>query len=139
MKDIDKNINSLVYEVTSGDYLNDINSSNGNIKVIHSIAIKKAGLWSVTLEPGEYYYKHVFYPLESVSSTFFITIYSEKFSFPFHTYYAQSALKGSSAFNIIIPWHFVINDTFTFNISVNSINNENTELNSLIEISKKVN
>lgn len=139
MLDIDRNINSLVYEITSGDYINDLSSTTvDSFKVVNSITIKNVGSWKIELNPGEYYFKHILYPVESDNSKIFIEIYSAKFSFPIHSYYAQSTLIGSSSFNVIIPWHFVINNPITFNISVNSINNATLKLNSLIEINKKV-
>lgn len=139
MLDIDRNINSLVYEITSGDYINDLSSTTvDSFKVVNSIIIKNIGSWKIALNPGEYYFKHILYPVESDNAKMFIEIYSSKFSFPIHSYYAQSTLIGSSSFNVIIPWHFVINNPITFNISVNSISNATLKLNSLIEINKKV-
>lgn len=42
MLDIDRNINSLVYEITSGDYINDLSSTTiDNFKAVYSITIKK--------------------------------------------------------------------------------------------------
>lgn len=61
MLDIDRNINSLVYEITSGDYINDLSSTAiDNFKTVYSITIKNAGSWKITLEPGEYYYSVAF-------------------------------------------------------------------------------
>ena len=108
------------------------------LKTIYSINIKTIGNWKITLEPGEYYYKHILYPVESDNSAIFVGIYSTKFSFPINSYYAQSSLAGSSTVNVIIPRHFVINDTITLNINVTSISNATLQLNSLIEINKKV-
>jgi hypothetical protein len=68
----------------------------------------------------------------------FASVYSEIYSFPVHSYYAQSTLKEGSAFTVIIPWHFVINNPTTFTISINNVNNANLTLSSLIEISKRV-
>lgn len=139
MLDIDRNINSLVYEITSGDYINDLSSGTiDNFAVIHSINVNNVGSWKIALDPGEYYFKHILYPVESDNSMIFIEVYTSKFLFPIHSYYAQSALTESSTFNVIIPWHFVINNPITFNISVNNINNATLKLKSLIEINKKV-
>lgn len=139
MLDIDRNINSLVYEITSGDYINDLSSTTiDNFVVVHSITAKNVGSWKITLDPGEYYFKHILYPVESDNYMIFTEIFSSKFSFPIHNYYAQSALTGSSAFNVIIPWHFVINKQITFNISINKTTNATIKLDSLIEINRKV-
>lgn len=138
MLDIDRNVNSLVYEVTSGDYINNLSPTTDNFKTVHSINIKQVSSWKITLDPGKYYYKHILYPVESGNSLIFVSVYSEIYSFPVHTYYAQSTLKEGSPFTVIIPWHFVINNPTTFTISVNNITNANLTLSSLIEISKRV-
>lgn len=138
MLDIDRNVNSPVYEITSGDYINDLRPATNNFKTVHTINVKKISSWEITLDPGEYYYKHILYPVESGNSKIFVSIYSEIYSFPMHTYYAQSTLKGGSAFTVIIPWHFVINNPITVTISVNSIDNADITLSGLIEISKRV-
>lgn len=138
MLDIDRNVNSLVYEVTSGDYINNLSSTTDNFTAVRSININKPSSWKITLDPGEYYYKHMLYAVESGNSMIFVGIYSETYSFPMHTYYAQSTLKEDSAFTVIIPWHFVINKPLAFTISVNKMSNENLTLKSLIEISKRV-
>lgn len=138
MLDIDRNVNNFVYEITSGDYINNLSPTTNNFKIVSSINVKQVSSWKITLDPGEYYYKHILYPVESGNSMIFVSVYSEIYSFPIHTYYAQSTLKGGSPFTVIIPWHFVINNPITFTISVNNIGNVNLTLSSLIEISKKV-
>lgn len=138
MLDTDRNVNSIVYEITSSDYINDLSPATNNFKTVSTIDVKQISSWKITLDPGEYYYKHILYPVESGNSKIFVSIYSAIYSFPLYTYYAQSTLKGGSAFTVIIPWHFVINNPITLTISVNKIDNADITLSGLIEIKKKV-
>lgn len=77
MTDIDRNINSFLYE-TNDSISKKINinthvRNNSNVIYSANVSATNGGnivVPSVTLEPGEYYYRHTFYPVESNNDIF---------------------------------------------------------------------
>lgn len=136
MKDIDRNINSPLYEQAKIYHVYDVASEIlVNFKNVFTETVNKGGVYSVDIQPGEYYYRHILEQVESDNSFFFITLYGKSFEYPFYSYYAQSPLTSSYT---VIPYHFIVDSPITINIIVRNINGENSKIKSSIQIKKKV-
>lgn len=136
MKDIDRNINSPLYEQAKIYHVNDIAPEIlVNFKNVFTETVNKGGVYTVDIQPGEYYYRHILEQVESDNSFFFITLYGKSFEYPFYSYYAQSPLTTSYT---VIPYHFIVDSPITINIIVRNINAENSKIKSSIQIKKRV-
>ena len=138
MKDIDRNINSPLYESAKIYHIND-NASEilANFKNVFSEPANKDAIYTVNLQPGEYYYRHILEPVESDNSFFFITLCGKNYEYSFYSYYAQSPLMGSASYNII-PYHFIVDNPTIIRIFVRNSNAESSKIKSSIRIAKRV-
>lgn len=137
MLDIDRNINSQLYYVSNMSYINDISSEiKNNFIDIFTKNINAPGSWSVNIEPGEYYYRHLLQPVESNNCMFFIALFGESSEYPIYSYYAQSPLQGTSTFNTI-PYHFIVDKPITIKIIVYN-NSVDCNIKGFISIKKRV-
>lgn len=140
MKDIDRNINSPLYEKSKITNITDLSYEiSDNFKNVFTANVNGTGSWSAELQPGEYYYRHSLKPVESDNSTFFVSLYGKSSVYPVFGYYAQSPLqandnRGSS----IIPYHFIIDNPIKIVILVQNINAESAKIKSSIQIMKRV-
>lgn len=137
MKDNDRNINSLLYYVSNMSYINDISSEiKNNFKDIFTKNINAPGSWTVNIEPGEYYYRHILQPVESNNCMFFIALFGEKSEYPIYSYYAQSPLQGTNTFNTI-PYHFIVDKPIRIKILIYN-NSVDCNIKGFINIKKRV-
>jgi hypothetical protein len=136
MKDIDRNINSPLYEQAKIYHVNNIAPEIlVNFKDVFTETINNGGVYTADIQPGEYYYRHILEQVESDNSFFFITLCVKSFEYPFYSYYAQSPLTASYT---VIPYHFIVDSPITIKIIVRNINAENSKIKSSIQIKKKV-
>lgn len=119
MKDIDRNINSPLYEISKISNMIDTASEIlVNFTNIYTAVINGAGVWNIELQPGEYYYRHVAQPIESDNSSFFIVVYGKSSEYPLYSYYIQSTLTAVSNRNSVIPYHFIIDTPIKSTIQI---------------------
>lgn len=138
MKDIDRNINSPLYEQAKIYHVNDIAPEIlVNFKNVFTQTINNGCIYSVDIQPGEYYYRHILQPVESDNSFFFITLCGKSSEYPFYSYYAQSPLTGNVSYTVI-PYHFIVDSPITIKIIVQNINAESSKIKSSIQIKKRV-
>lgn len=138
MKDIDRNINSPLYTLSKIIHINGIASNiTDNFTNVSSVNINGNGAWTAELQPGEYYYRHVLYPVESDNFNYYVEIHGQSSAYPIYSYYAQSPLAGSIDY-ITIPYHFVVDKPLIIAITASNINGENSKIKSVIQIKKRV-
>lgn len=138
MKDIDRNINSPLYTSNEIIHINNIASNiTDNFTNVLSINVNGNGSWTAELQPGEYYYRHVLYSVESDNFNYYVEMHGQSSAYPFYGYYAQSPLAGSIDY-IAIPYHFVVDKSLIIAITASSINGENSKIKSVIQIKKRV-
>ena len=138
MKDIDRNINSPLYTLSKIIHINDIASNiTDNFTNVLSLNLNGNGNWTCELQPGEYYYRHVLYSVESDNFNYYIEIHSQSSAYPIYSYYAQSPLAGSIEY-IVIPYYFVVDKPLTIAITAININGENSKIKSVVQIKKRV-
>lgn len=140
MIDIDRNINSPLYEKSKITNITDLSYEiSNNFKNVFSANVNSAGIWSIELQSGEYYYRHTLMPVESDNSSFFVLLYGKSSVYPLHSYYAQSPLETSAnRGSSIIPYHFIIDNPIKISILVQNINLETSKIKSTIQIVKRV-
>lgn len=137
MKDIDRNINSPLYTLNEIIHINGISYNiTDNFTNVLSENVNGNGNWSAELQPGEYYYRHVLYSVESDNYNY-VEIHGQSSEYPLYSYYAQSPLAGSVDY-IVIPYHFVVDKSLIINITASNINGENSKIKSVIQIKKRV-
>lgn len=128
MKDIDRNINSPLYTLSKIIHINDIAPDiTINFTNVFSVNANDSGAWSVKLQPGEYYYRHVLNSTESANSNYFLALYSQSSAYPIHSYYAQSPILGSVDY-IVIPYHFIVDKPLTLGILLRNIGGESSKI-----------
>lgn len=138
MKDIDRNINSPLYTLSKIIHINDIAPNiTDNFTNVLSVSVNGNGNWTAELQPGEYYYRHVLYSVESGNFNYYVEIYGQSSAYPIYSYYAQSPLAGSIDY-IAIPYYFVVDKPLIIGISVSNLNGENSKIKSVIQIKKRV-
>lgn len=128
MKDIDRNINSPLYTLSKIIHINDIAYNiTDNFTNVLSANVNGNGTWTAELQPGEYYYRHVLYSVESDNFNYYIEIHGQSSAYPIYSYYAQSPLAGSIDY-IAIPYHFVVDKPLIIGITASNINGENSKI-----------
>lgn len=138
MKDIDRNINSPLYTLSKIIHINDIASNiTDNFTNVLSVNANGKGNWTAELQPGEYYYRHVLYPVESDNFNYYFEIHGQSSAYPIYSYYAQSPLAESIDY-IVIPYHFVVDKPLIISIAAYNINGENSKIKSVIQLKKRV-
>lgn len=138
MKDIDRNINSPLYTLNEIIHINGIaRNITDNFTNVLSVNVNGKGNWTVKLQAGEYYYRHVLNSVESDNFNYYVEIHGQSSAYPFYSYYAQSPLAGTIDY-IVIPYHFVVDKPITIAIGVININGENSKIKSTIQIKKRV-
>lgn len=113
MKDIDRNINSYLYNVANSfNVYHDVTGLNYNmLKQVYSAFanvndnLNATTIGGTILEPGEYYYQHVLSTRVSEGSCLFSVIQNDK-QFPLFSYYVQTPISETRY--SIIPYHFLI-------------------------------
>lgn len=143
MKDIDRNINSYLYE-TDNVIFNKININTdvrNNSVVVYSADITAINGATITnpsaiLEPGEYYFRHTFFPVESNNDDFFFALYINDLNYPFCTYKQNSPLSGN---NISIPCSFNLDKKIKINIAIRKPDTQNYNIRSTINIFRRKN
>lgn len=140
MKDIDRNINSHLYTLSKIIHINAIASNiTDNFTNVFSVNVNGNGAWTVELQPGEYYYRHVLYSVESDNFNYYVEIHGQSSAYPIYSYYAQSPLtRGTGNDYIAIPYHFVVDEPLIIGITASNINGENSKIKSVIQIKKRV-
>lgn len=139
MKDIDRNINSPLFEISK--ISNTIDTASEilvNFTNIYTAVINGAGVRNVELQPGEYYYRHVAQPIETDNSSFFIVLYGKSSEYPLCSYYIQSPLTAVTNLNSVVPYHFIVDTPIKLTILVQNVNTENAKIKSTIQIKKRV-
>lgn len=139
MKDIDRNINSYLYNAANSfnvyhdvtglipRELRQVYSTNAN--VIDNL--NAANIGNITLEPGEYYYQHILNTEVSEGSCLFSVIQNDK-QFPLFSYYVNTPISNTQY--SIIPYHFLISKKTTINIEREKPTSENFKISSVIRI-----
>lgn len=143
MKDIDRNINSYLYE-NDNVIFNKISINTdvrNNSVVVYSADITATNGSTITnpsviLEPGEYYFRHTFFPVESNNDDFFFTLYINDSNYPFCTYKQNSPLSGN---NILIPCSFNLDKKIKINIGILKPDTQNYNIRSTINIFRRKN
>lgn len=101
MKDIDRNINSVVFSTLSS-IIQIIDVSNFNpseYKLIKQVSAnftnsKADTVLSINIDPGVYYYKHSLRQVTSNNAAcLFSLLTNQHYNDPFYSYYAQSPIK----------------------------------------------
>ena len=136
--DIDRNINLPLYGATNAIYINNFSSEiYTNYINVYSVSANNAGNWIFNLDSGEYYYLHVFNEVKSDNSLCLCTLFGDSKFYPITTYYAQSPLNTTGTYTAI-PFHFYLDRPTTINLHIRNPNSSPMNINSLIEIKKKV-
>lgn len=142
MLDIDRNINSSLYETDDNIYkkININTDVKNNSKLVYSktaTALNGGTISTPTtiLGPGEYYYRHKFFIVESNNDMFLFLLYTNNRDYPFFSYRQNSPLSGLS---IVIPYAFNLSTTTEINVAINFPGTQNYNINSIIEIYKRV-
>lgn len=143
MKDIDRNINSYLYNTANsfnvyhdvsglipGKELNQVYSVYAN--VIDNLNAEIIG--GTALEPREYYYQHILNTEISEGSCLFSLIQNDK-QFPLLSYYVQTPISETKY--SIIPYHFLITKKTKINIVREKPTSENFKIKSVIRIYKR--
>lgn len=143
MKDIDRNINSYLYNTANsfnvyhddsglipGKELNQVYSVYAN--VIDNLNSEEIG--GTALEPGEYYYQHILNTEISEGSCLFSLIQNDQ-QFPLLSYYVQTPISETKY--SIIPYHFLITKKTKINIVREKPTSENFKIKSVIRIYKR--
>lgn len=138
MKDIDRNINSYLYETDNVIFNTDVRNNSVVVYSTDIIAINGGTIMnpSVILEPGEYYFRHTFFPVESNNDDFFFTLYINDLNYPFCTYKQNSPLSGN---NIFIPCSFNLDKKIKINIAIRKPDTQNYNIRSTINIFRRKN
>lgn len=138
MKDIDRNINSPLYNMMKISYLTDVSHEIlSSFKNVFTKTVDGVNIYNTTLQPGEYYYRHILNSVESDNSFFFILICGNSAQYPIYSYYAQSPLKETIS-QITIPYHFYVDRPTAIRINIWNINAESSKISGSIEIYKRV-
>lgn len=142
MLDIDRNINSHLYETDDNIYkkININTDVTNNSKLIYSRTLTAFNGGAISapttiLEPGEYYYRHKFFVVESNNDMFLFLLYTKNRDYPFCSYRQNSPLSGLS---IVIPCAFNLSTTAEINVAIIFPDTQNYNINSAIEIYKRV-
>lgn len=142
MIDIDRNINSSLYETDDSisKKINiNINVRNNSIVVYSANVTATNGSTlvnpSVTLEPGEYYYRHTFYPVESNNDMFLFLLYTNDLNYPLWSYRQNSPLAENA---VSIPYSFNLNTKVKVNVAIYNPSTQNYNIKSTINIFKRV-
>lgn len=141
MKDIDRNINSYLYENDNAIF-NKININTdvrNNSDVVYSADVTATNggtivIPGVILEPGEYYFRHTFFPVESNNDDFLFTLYTNDLNYPFFTYKQNSPLSGN---NISILCSFNLDKKIKINIAIRKPDTQNFNIRSTINIFRR--
>jgi hypothetical protein len=138
MKDIDRNINSPLYEVSKISHITDISSEiTVNFKNVYTAQVNGAASYSVELQPGEYYFRHVLRPVEANNSMFFVILCGNSSAYPIYSYYAQSPLANTVG-ETVIPHHFIVDKPIELRIYIWNINEQTSTIKGTIQIKKRV-
>lgn len=124
MRDIDRNINSLIYEKID----NIENSLSIDINLSSAVLIKTAdvnitnditrqNVFFVTLKKGIYYYRHTFNKVDSDNLQCLFMAATKKIS-PFFSYYGQSPIIDSSLSSLIGRTFLVDKDNTDFYVYI---------------------
>ena len=140
MLDIDRNINSSLYETDDNIYkkININTDVKNNSKLIYSKTVSALNGASIStpttiLGPGEYYYRHKFFLVESNNDMFLL--YTNNRDYPFCSYRQNSPVSGLS---VVIPCSFNLSTTAEINVAIIFPGTQNYNINSIIEIYKRV-
>ena len=142
MKDIDRNINSFLYENDNAIF-NKININTdvrNNSVVVYSADITAINGGTIAippgviLEPGEYYFRHTFLQVESNNDDFFFTLYTNDLNYPFCSYKQNSPLSGN---NIFIPCSFNLDKKIKINIAIRKPDTQSFSIRSTINIFRR--
>ena len=138
MLDIDRNINLPLYETTNAIYINNFSSEiDENYINVYTIHPNNTGNWEFTLDSGEYYYIHIFNGVKSDNSLCLCTLFGDNKRYPITSYYAQSPINTTGTYTAI-PLHFSLNRPTKINLYVRNPNSSPMNINSVVEIKKKV-
>lgn len=142
MLDIDRNINSFLYENDNAIF-NKININTdvrNNSVVVYSVDITAINGGTIAippgviLEPGEYYFRHTFLPVESNNDDFFFALYTNDLNYPFCSYKQNSPLSGN---NIFIPCSFNLDKKIKINIAIHKPDTQSFNIRSTINIFRR--
>lgn len=140
MKDIDRN--SFLYENAIFNKINLNTDVRNNSVVVYSVDINAINGGTIAippgviLEPGEYYFRHTFYPVESNNDYFLFSLFTKDINYPFCTYKQNSPLSGT---NINIPCSFNLDKKIQFNIEIHKPNTQSFNISSKINIFRREN
>lgn len=143
MKDIDRNINSYLYNAANSfNVYHDVTGlvAGKELKQVYSAYanvidnLNAADIGNTELEPGEYYYQHILNTEVSEGSCLFSVIQNDK-QFPLFSYYVQTPISETK--HSIIPYHFLISKKTRINIVREKPTSENFKIKSIIRIYKR--
>lgn len=142
MEDIDRNINSYLYNAANSfNVYHDVSGLiPGELKQVYSAYanvidnLNAAEIGGTVLEPGEYYYQHILNTEISEGSCLFSVIQNDH-QFPLLSYYVQTPISETKY--SIIPYHFLISKKAKINIVREKPTSENFKIRSVIRIFKR--
>lgn len=142
MKDIDRNINSYLYNVANSfNVYHDVTGLiPGELKQVYSVYadvidnLNATEIGGTTLEPGEYYYQHILTTEVSEGSCLFSVIQNDH-QFPLFSYYVNAPISETKY--SIIPHRFLITKKTRINIEREKPTSENFKIRSVIRIYKR--
>lgn len=153
MKDIDRNINSIlcskinslessVYNIDFSKYqivyTRRVDVNIEDTQISKSIVKRLAYPVQVTLDAGDYYYLHTLQPVSSDNTQCLFSLSLENnVARPFFSYYAQSPIEDSNG-EIYYGYNFTIAEKSTIIVSRNSPVLPSFKMKSVIRIYRKV-
>lgn len=147
MKDIDRNINAIIYNnIIRTDesviLLNEENNPNfdsSKYTLISTIGANITGdsgdkvLFNKNIDSGVYYYQHILYPVTENNTQCLFMLGSGTTYSPFYSYYAQSPISDSTG-QIVIGKKFIYNSDKKFQIARNKPVDSNFTMKSTISL-----